>query len=1131
MNWRNTLLRVFRLIRGVLVAGVGFGALLAIWAAWARPELATEVVPVTVSQIAAASATRDISFDPHAITSLPRVQVPVDYSLGAPAQGTVGRNLSPTSFPPPVRQPRWWPQRQSPLLDQLQAAGKLPPLSERIGPEPLVLDGGSVGKYGGTWLRVAPSSSDVFMFEFRLGYASLFRWSPLGKPIVPHLATSVDISEDRRQFIVHLRRGVRWSDGHPFTADDILFWWQYDEIDTTVGNGAPPPWLTSGNGKTHLEKLDDYSFLIRFDEPFGNFMESMATNSLFMTRYPKHYFEKYHPDLADPEFLKGELAALGLSSPFNLWRHKLHRYDNPEVPRLWPWVLQTYSPDVPFVFVRNPYYFAVDTEGNQLPYIDRMQFDGKTKQMLPLSFSNGDVSMQARHVSFDNYTELMSRRELGGYEIRHWYPAQRSDWVVYPSLNRVADPERPETVHKARLLSDKRFRQALSLAIDREAIIEAHYDGLVEPSQVEPGPESPFHHAGLRNAFIEHDPRRANALLDALGLVRRDADGMRSFPDGQPMTFYLMFCDFPGVGPAEFVVDDWRTVGLRVIAQERSRRLFEHKKNSGDFDLAVWTSSSDYFPLLEPALFAPGDKWGVNAVAWGRWFERGGFFGASTVDAVGNAYPPPPGHPMLDSYRALVEARQLGTEAEQVARFREALDIAADNIWAINIADSPPALVVVDSDLRNVPRLALNAASARTPANAGIETYYFEHPSHAADEETMEAIATVTPIPRTGTGTLAAGSTAASSSSSGSGADMASLVRWLLWGIVLAFIGLTALRHPFVVRRLLVLIPTLWVMSVAVFIVIQLPPGDYITAHMLDLAQTGDTNALEQIEELRRIFHFDEPVWKQYLRWMGVLWFQTFDAVDTGLLQGNLGRAMETNRSVNELVGDRVLLTVSISAGTIFLTWLLAIPIGIYSAVRQYSFFDYLFTFVGFVGMSVPPFLLALVLMVLAGVSGLFSPQFAAQPSWDMPKLIDLLRHIWVPIVVMGLSGTAGLARVMRANLLDELRKPYVTTARARGVRPLRLLLKYPVRVALNPFVSGIGQLFPQLISGGAIVAIVLSLPTVGPLQIHALLAEDTYLAGSMLMVLSLLSVFGTLVADLMLVWLDPRIRFEGRIA
>jgi ABC-type dipeptide/oligopeptide/nickel transport system permease component len=356
---------------------------------------------------------------------------------------------------------------------------------------------------------------------------------------------------------------------------------------------------------------------------------------------------------------------------------------------------------------------------------------------------------------------------------------------------------------------------------------------------------------------------------------------------------------------------------------------------------------------------------------------------------------------------------------------------------------------------------------------------------------------------------------------------LARLIRWCIAGILLGFLILIGARHPFVARRLLILMPTLLVVSVVVFAVIELPVGDYLSARLLSYAETGDGNALQQTEELRKIFHFDDPIWRRYISWLGVPWFWTFNAADLGLLQGSLGRSIETSRPVNDIVGDRILLTVVISFATILFTWAVAIPIGVYSAVRQYSVGDYLFTFIGFLGMSVPPFLLALLLMLLAGVSGLFSPEYGAQPAWSWGKLLDLLKHVWIPVVVMGVSSTASLARVMRANLLDELKKPYVMTARARGVRPLRLLFKYPVRVALNPLVSGIGQLFPQLVSAGAIVGIVLSLPILGPLQIEALLMEDTYLAGSMLMVLSLLSVFGTLVADLLLLWLDPRVRYD----
>jgi ABC-type dipeptide/oligopeptide/nickel transport system permease component len=243
---------------------------------------------------------------------------------------------------------------------------------------------------------------------------------------------------------------------------------------------------------------------------------------------------------------------------------------------------------------------------------------------------------------------------------------------------------------------------------------------------------------------------------------------------------------------------------------------------------------------------------------------------------------------------------------------------------------------------------------------------------------------------------------------------------------------------------------------------------------------------------------------------------------------------METKGVVNKLIGERVMLTFFISLGTVLFTWAVALPIGIYSAVRQYSIGDYISSIIGFLGMCIPNFLLAVLLMYGAWewmgiqVTGLFSPEYATQPEWTWGKFVDLLGHIWIPIIVIGTGGTAGMIRVMRGNLLDELKKPYVTTARAKGVRPFKLLMKYPVRLALNPFISGIGGIFPALLSGGAIVAMVLSLPTVGPLMLNSLLSEDMYMAGSMLMVFSLLGVMGTLVSDLLLLWLDPRIRMEG---
>ncbi|MCX5632077.1 MAG: ABC transporter permease [Phycisphaerae bacterium] len=345
---------------------------------------------------------------------------------------------------------------------------------------------------------------------------------------------------------------------------------------------------------------------------------------------------------------------------------------------------------------------------------------------------------------------------------------------------------------------------------------------------------------------------------------------------------------------------------------------------------------------------------------------------------------------------------------------------------------------------------------------------------------------------------------------------------------------LAVVRHPYIGKRFLIMIPTLLVMSIVIFTIIQLPPGDYLTTRIMMLAEQGDSSSVQELADLKKMFWLDEPVCIRYIKWMGLPWFISFNPSDTGLLQGNLGRSMQTGQPVNDIVGDRIILTVILSLGTILFTWAVAVPVGIYSAVKQYSIGDYILTFLGFIGMCIPSFLLALICMYLGkkylgiSFSGLFSSRYGAQPQWDWFKFLDLLKHIWLPIFVIGLEGTAGMVRVMRGNLLDELRKPYVVTARAKGVRPMKLLFKYPVRLALNPFVSGIGALFPNLISGGAIVAMVLSLPVVGPLMLDALLTEDMYLAGSMLMVLSLLGVFGTLVSDLLLLWLDPRIRFTG---
>jgi peptide/nickel transport system permease protein len=310
------------------------------------------------------------------------------------------------------------------------------------------------------------------------------------------------------------------------------------------------------------------------------------------------------------------------------------------------------------------------------------------------------------------------------------------------------------------------------------------------------------------------------------------------------------------------------------------------------------------------------------------------------------------------------------------------------------------------------------------------------------------------------------------------------------------------------------------VFSVAVFAIVQAPPGDFLTSYMATLASSGSSVSAEQFEALRRDYGLDQPLHVQYWRWMAQIF------------RGNLGLSLEYQRPNTELIGERLVLTVVLALFSFVFTWLVAIPVGIYSATHQRSMVDYVITVLNYIGVATPNFMLALILMWIAfayfgiGVTGLFSPEFVDAP-WSWARVLDLLAHIWLPAVVLGVAGTARLTRIMRANLLDELNKPYVVTARAKGLSEWRLVLRYPVRLALNPLVSTIGWYLPALFSGSLIVATVMNIPNIGPLLLRALVNQDMYLAGSILLIYCFLTIVGTLISDVLLAWLDPRIRVE----
>ncbi len=325
----------------------------------------------------------------------------------------------------------------------------------------------------------------------------------------------------------------------------------------------------------------------------------------------------------------------------------------------------------------------------------------------------------------------------------------------------------------------------------------------------------------------------------------------------------------------------------------------------------------------------------------------------------------------------------------------------------------------------------------------------------------------------------------------------------------------------YLVRRILIMVPTLIAISAIVFTIIQLPPGDYLTTMMAELQAQGEVSSMERVAFLREQYGLDRPPIEQYFRWV------------VGLVQGDLGWSFEYNLPVTDVIGERLALSFILAIATVIFTYLVAFPIGIYSATHQYSLGDYGLTFIGFLGLATPSFLLALVLLYVGNaafgtsIGGLMDP-FYMDKSMSWGKFGSILEHLWIPVVIIGTSGTAGMIRRLRANLLDELQKQYVVTAKAKGLAPTRALIKYPLRMSLNFFISDIGSILPAIISGAEITAIVLSLQTTGPLLISALKSQDMYLAGSFLMVLAFLTVIGVLISDIALAILDPRIRLQG---
>jgi peptide/nickel transport system substrate-binding protein len=605
-----------------------------------------------------------------------------------------------------------WPQEkgrafsQAPILDARVAFGALPPVAERLPYNPLVIDPAhQMGPYGGTWARHGTSPSDIGIFEHRLAYDGLVRWDPMATEILPNLATHWDIEDAGRTYTFYLRRGVKWSDGHDFSADDILFW--YNDV---LQNEDLTPVIAvqyRKGGKTVLcEKIDDHTIRFRYAEPYGLFLKMMASNlSYQLVRYPAHYLKKFHPHYQPLAKLEKQARASGKDFWYQLFNDRLD-YRNTECPRLWAWVVNKPPPARPAEFVRNPYYWKVDPQGQQLPYIDRITFEIYDLETINIKAINGELGMQGRHLAFQNYPIFMANQKRGGYKIRHWLDGGDGTTAIVFNLNHK-DPVLRSIFHQ------RKFRIAMSHAINRDDILEAAFLGIGEAKQISPPPISAYHVPEHYNAYLSFDPELANKLLDEIGLDKRDERGIRLRPDGKPILLNIETSStMLGAGKMfEMIAATWTAVGIETKVKTQARQLYAQRRNALMCDVLVWGGAGEIIPTLDPRWFLPYSNSSFHALDYARWFRSEGAKGSK---------PPPEMLRVIELFRQI---ERTVDEQEQIRLFKEIIEINRQNLWVIGTVGSIPQLFIVKDTFRNVPEVAVGCWPLRTPGATAPESY------------------------------------------------------------------------------------------------------------------------------------------------------------------------------------------------------------------------------------------------------------------------------------------------------------------------------------------------------------------------------------------------------------------------
>jgi len=603
---------------------------------------------------------------------------------------------------------------EAPMLAELVKAGKLPPVEERLPENPLVVKPiEEIGTYGGDLRIPLLGTADFATLYYGLIRESLLKWDITGTKPIPNLAEKYEITRGGRVFTFYLRKGVKWSDGVPFTADDIMFWYEDILLNKDL-TPAFPTWLVTAGSPVKITKVNDYAVRFEFSKPNPGFPEMMAFNGCTdLIINPKHYLKQFHPRYVSLDKLNEMAKKEGFDTWYKLFANRNDYFQNPERPTLNAWI--TTGPlagKTTHILVRNPYYWKVDTAGNQLPYIDRIVASiVENIEVINMKVLNGEIDYDSGHLTLPNYPLLKSNESKGGYRVLLYKQTMGSQLAFMPNLNHK-DP----VLNK--LFNNKNFRIALSLAINRDEINQLCYLGLAEPRQATVDRNCPYYTEGLERLYAEYNPQKANEILDSLGLSKRDKDGFRLRPDGKTLAITIEYPPVGEFGPwsdvIELVKKYWEAIGIKVATKAIDRSLFEVRASSGEIDIILWAWGRGLHPLVEPRFVFPYAASRTGAPLYGLWYSTGGKSGKKPTGDVLKAIQ------LWETFKITVEPEK------RLALGKELIKLSTENLWSIGTVGLAPTIVVVKNNLRNVPEKSFREWVCLQINHTNPEQYFFK---------------------------------------------------------------------------------------------------------------------------------------------------------------------------------------------------------------------------------------------------------------------------------------------------------------------------------------------------------------------------------------------------------------------